>query len=56
MEVISQGEDWSWLCEHSLKGASVPQLAGSVSGKKSGADEEARDFFLPLCFVVREER
>ena len=42
-EVGSQGEDWGWLCEHSLKGASVPQLARRESGKKSGAAEEARD-------------
>ena len=35
-EVRSQGEDWGWLCEHSLKGASAPQLAGRESGKKSG--------------------
>ena len=35
-EVRSQGEDWGWLCEHSLKGASVPQLAGRESRKKSG--------------------
>ena len=52
----SQGEDWGWLREHSLKGASVPQLAGRESGKKSGAAEETRDFFLPLCFLVHEER
>ena len=51
-EVRSQGEDWGWLCEHSLKGASAPQLAGRESGKKSGAAEEARDH----CFGVREER
>ena len=55
-EVGSQGEDWGWLREHRLKGASVPRLAGRESGKKSGAAEEARDFFLPLCFLVREER
>ena len=24
--------------------------------KKSGAAEEARHFFLPLCFLVRKER
>ena len=54
--VGSQGEDWGWQREHSLKGASTPQLAGRESGKKSGAAEEARDFFLPLCFLVREER
>ena len=32
-EVRPQGEDWGWLCEHSLKGASAPQLAGRESGK-----------------------
>ena len=42
-EVGSQGEDWGWLGEHSLKRASVPQLAGRESGKKSGPAEEARD-------------
>ena len=35
-EFRSQGEDWGWLREHSLKGASVPQLAERESGKKSG--------------------
>ena len=54
--VGSKGEDWGWLREHSLKGASVPQLAGRESGEKSGAAEEARDIFLPLCFLGREER
>ena len=52
----SQGEDWGWRREHSLKGASVPQLARRESRKKSGPAEEARDFFFPLCFLVREER
>ena len=56
LEVGLQGEDWGWLHEHSLKGDSVPQLAGSVSGKRSGTAEEERDFFLPLYFAVREER
>ena len=51
-----QGEDCGWLREHRLKGASAPQLAGRESGKKSGAAEEARDVFLPLCFLVREDR
>ena len=51
-----QGEDWGWLREHSLKGVSAPQLAGRESRKKSAAAEEARDFFLPLCFLVRKER
>ena len=54
--VGSQGEDWGLRCEHSLKGASAPWLAGRESGKKSGPAEEARDFFLPLCFLVHEER
>ena len=35
-EVRSQGEDWGWLHEHSLKGASVSQLTGRESGRKSG--------------------
>ena len=56
LEVRSQGEDWGWLREHSLKGSSAPQLARRESGKRSGAAEEARDFFLPLCFLVCEER
>ena len=36
-EVRSQGEDWGWLREHNLEGASAPQLAGRESRKKSGA-------------------
>ena len=36
LEVRSQGEDWGWLHEHSLKRASAPQLAGRESGKRSG--------------------
>ena len=51
-EVRSQGEDWGWLPEHSLKGVSAPQLAGRESGKKSGAAKEARDH----CDRVHEER
>ena len=35
-EVRSQGEDWGWLREHNLKGASALQLAGRESRKKSG--------------------
>ena len=35
-EVRSQGEDWGWLREHSLKGANAPQLARRESRKKSG--------------------
>ena len=55
-EVRSQGKDGGWLREHSLKGANAPQLAGRESGKKSGAAEEARDIFLPLCFTVCEKK
>ena len=51
-EVRPQGEDWGWLHEHSLKGASVPQLAGRESENKSGPGREARDH----CFGVRKER
>ena len=36
-EVRSQGEDWSWLREHSLKGVSEPQLSTRESRKKSGS-------------------
>ena len=54
--VGSQGEDWGWRHEHSLKGVSAPRLAWRESGKKSRAAEEARDFFLPLCFLVHEKR
>ena len=32
-EVRSQGEDWGWRREHSLKGASAPQLPGGSPGK-----------------------
>ena len=38
------------------EGVSAPQLAGRESGKSSGAAEQARNFFLPLCFLAREER
>ena len=38
------------------EGVSAPQLVGRESGKRSGAAERARDFFLPLCFLVCEER
>ena len=31
-EVRSQGADWGWLHENSLKGASTPQLARRESG------------------------
>ncbi len=50
------GEDWGWLREHSLQGVSAPRLAGREPGEKSGPAEEVRDFFLPLCFLVREDR
>ena len=52
MEVRPRGEDWGWLCEHSLKGVSAPQLAGMEPGKKSGPAGEERDH----CFGVCEER
>ena len=49
-EVRSQGEDWGWLHEHSLKGASAPQLAGRESRKTLDLPK-ARDH----CFGVQEE-
>ncbi len=51
LEVRSQGEDWGWRREHSLKGASAPRLAGRESGTKPGPAEEARGH----CVGVREE-
>ena len=36
-------------------GTSVPQLARRKSRKNTGANEEAREFFLPLCFLVCKE-
>ena len=51
-EVRSQGEDWGWLSEHSLKGASAPQLAGRESGNMSGPAREAKNH----CFRVLKER
>ena len=49
-DVRPQGEDWGWLPEHSLKGASAPQVAGWESRKMSEAAEETRDFFLASLF------
>ena len=34
----------------------MPQLAGRECRKKPGTAEETGDFFLTLCFLVREER
>ena len=50
--VGSQGEDWSWRRDHSLKGASAPQLARREPRKRSEPAEEARNH----CFRVRRER
>ena len=49
--VGSQGEDWGWRREHSLKGLAHHSWLGGRPEKKSAAAEEARDFFLPLCFT-----
>ena len=51
-EVRSQGENWGWLCEHSLKVASATHLAKRESRKMAGPAYEARDH----CFRVRKER
>ena len=32
----------------------APRLAGRESGEGSGPAEEARDFYVPLCFLVHE--
>ena len=53
--VGAQGEDWGWRREHSLKGLAHHSWLGGSPGKKSAAAEEARDFFLPLCFAARKE-
>ncbi|KAJ8797799.1 hypothetical protein J1605_017001 [Eschrichtius robustus] len=57
--VGSQGEDWGWRRrEHSLKGLVHHSWLGGRPGKslQLPAAEEARDFFLPLCFAARKER
>ena len=43
-------------CLNRVKQASASRLARRESQKRSGTAEEARNFFLPLCFLVREER
>ena len=48
-EVRSQGEDWGWLHEHSLKVASAPQVVRRESGKKCGTAKEARDHCFGVC-------
>ena len=49
-EVGSQGEDWGWRREHSLKGASAPQLAERESGKKVWSCQRGKRLFLPSLF------
>ena len=51
-EVRPQGQDGGWQREHSLKGASAPQLAEKESRKKFEAAREARDH----CSGMRKER
>ena len=49
-EVGSQGEEWGWRREHSLKGASAPQLAGRGSGKKLPKRQETfSSLFVSWC-------
>ena len=38
------------------EGVSAPQVDGEESGKRSRVAEQARDFFLPICLMVHEER
>ena len=48
--VGSQGEDWGWRREHSLKGASAPQLAGRESGEKVCSCRRGKRLFLASLF------
>ena len=51
-EVGSQGEDWGWRREHSLKGVSAPQLAGRESGKRLELPKRQETFsclFVSWC-------
>ena len=50
--VGTQGEDWGWRREHSLKGASVPRLARRESGKSMGLPKRQETFsclFVSWC-------
>ena len=50
--VGSQGEDWGWQREHSLKGASAPQLAGGNPGKSLELPKRQETFsclFVSWC-------
>ena len=52
--IASQGEDWGWLHENSLKGLAHHSY-GRESGKKSAAAEEARDFLASLFHGAQGE-
>ena len=55
-EVRSQGEDWGWQREHSLNGATVPQIAGRESRKKLWNCRRDKRLFLASLFPgAREE-
>ena len=45
-----QGEDWGWRREHSLKGASAPQLAGRESREKVCSCRRGKRLFLASLF------
>ena len=49
LEVRSQGEDWGWLREHSLKGANAPQLSGRESGKILEVPKRKGDHCFGVC-------
>ena len=53
--VESQGEDWGWQREHSLKGLAHHSWLGGRPGKSLQLPKR-QDFFLPLCFMVLKER
>ena len=52
--VRSQREDWGWQCEHSLKEAIVPHLAGRESGKSLELPKKQETFsFLFVSWCAR---
>ena len=53
--IASQGEDWGWLHENSLKGLAHHSYPGGSPGKSLQLPKR-QETFLPLCFMVRKER
>ena len=55
-EYRSQGEDWGWLREHSLKGLVHYSYMGVSLGKSLELPKRQETFSCLFCFLVREER